>query len=398
MKKGAGSEADLLLMDVKKFDITPPVTVSLLGYFNDCRSTGILDPLCCRMAALRHEHERLLFVQIDSCLIMKEDSDRIKSAITRDTGYRVQDITVFTNHTHTAPALADFFGARREGEYLLWLTERIVETAGELRPEEPCRVSFGTAIARGLAHNRRWYMRDGSVATNPPKCSPLMVRPEGAVDGNVQVLRFQPEANASPALFVNISNHTDTVGGSKISADWTGFMERYIQERTGTDIVVFPLIAPQGNINHFDFHSPEKQTSYEETERIGRSYAESVLEALEGTAPVEISSLHGRIQTCSILPREIDPSELEAARELASQEIKPGEDGDSASQEIHSAGAEDLTAEELFFGDSTVNRIFARELLDFAACLPDHLQVPLQVLKIGSVAICALPGEPFVEI
>jgi len=30
--------------------------------------------------------------------------------------------------------------------------------------------------------------------------------------------------------------------------------------------------------------------------------------------------------------------------------------------------------------------------------MPDHYEVPLQVLKIGSVAICALPGEPFVEI
>jgi len=126
---------------------------------------------------------------------------------------------VFTNHTHTAPALVDFFRAKREEEYLLWLTKRIVGTAAELRPEEPYRVSLGTATACGLAHNRRWYMRDGSVVTNPPKCTPFMVKPEGPVDESVQVLRFQPQVNAPSALFVNISNHTDTVGGSKISAE-----------------------------------------------------------------------------------------------------------------------------------------------------------------------------------
>jgi hypothetical protein len=175
------------------------------------------------------------------------------------------------------------------------------------------------------------------------------------------------------------------VGGSKISADWTGFMERHIRERTGTDIVVFPLIAPQGNINHFDFHSPEKQTSYEETERIGRSYGGFVLEALDRTEPVEVSGFQGRIETCTVPPHEIDASELEAARGLASQKIQPGKGGD-------------LTAEDLFFGDSTVNRLFARELLDYAAAMPDHYDVPLQALKIGKTAICAIPGEPFVEI
>ncbi len=35
----------------RKVDITPAYPVSLLGYFNDRVSTGVLDPLYCRLAA-----------------------------------------------------------------------------------------------------------------------------------------------------------------------------------------------------------------------------------------------------------------------------------------------------------------------------------------------------------
>ena len=55
----------------RRIDVTPSYPVSLLGYFNDRLSEGVLDPLHCRLAAFLGtggRAARLLFVQIDSCL------------------------------------------------------------------------------------------------------------------------------------------------------------------------------------------------------------------------------------------------------------------------------------------------------------------------------------------
>lgn len=123
-------------LGVKKINITPDRPVSLLGYFNERISEGVLDPLNCRMAALEGETGRLLFIQLDSCLILKEDADRMKSLIAAAGVYRQEELLVFTNHTHTAPALADFFKTRRESWYVDWLIRRLTEEATLLRPEK----------------------------------------------------------------------------------------------------------------------------------------------------------------------------------------------------------------------------------------------------------------------
>jgi hypothetical protein len=58
----------------RKIDVTPDYAVSLLGYFNDRVSTGVSDPLYCRLAAFAaaaggRRAPRVLFVQIDTCVI-----------------------------------------------------------------------------------------------------------------------------------------------------------------------------------------------------------------------------------------------------------------------------------------------------------------------------------------
>ena len=374
-----------LLIDVQKFDITPQGPVSLLGYFNERISTSILDPLFCRMAALRCGTRHLLFIQIDSCLIMAEDAEQIKHSIEGHGTYHQQDVMIFTNHSHTAPALVDFFQAKKEAKYLEWLKEEISTKAKLLDPSEECTVTLSQASYEGLCYNRRWYLKDGSVATNPPKLFPLMVKPEGPVDRQVQTVEFCRKNGTTAALFVNISNHTDTVGGNRISADWTGFMESHINQEKREEFSVFPLIAPQGNINHFDFHSSRDQTSYEEAQHIGKSYAHIVLQSIKNENPIKVHSLESRFDILSLLPREIEESKRTEARKLVKSPVDFQK-------------AQDLTAEDIIKGNAAVEHLFAEELLAFAHRRPERYNVPLQVLKIDKIAFCALPGEPFVEI
>ncbi len=376
-----------LLAGFKKVDITPDYPVRLAGYFNERISDGVLDPLHMRLAALELGGKRLLFIQVDSCAIPPGDADEIRDEISRRTSFEKGQVMLFVSHIHTGPDLVGFFGLERDGRYLAGLKERIVAAAASLRPRGPSRVSIVRASYDGLSFNRRWWMKDGAVVTNPPKGSPQRVGPEGAVDREANTVVFRDEGGNLQALFVSVSNHTDTVGGTKISADWPGFMERGLNRRLGTDIPVFPFLAPQGNINHLEFDSPRPQTNYGEAERLGRAYAEIVEASLADARTVPVDRLEAREVTADIPSHEITAAELHDARKILER----------ASVSAPGRGR-DLTAEDLAKGDLAVEALFARELIRFAETRPREYRVPLQVFKMGRVVFAAIPGEPFVEV
>lgn len=391
-----------LLLSVRKIDVTPGSPVSLLGYFNRRISTGSRDSLHCRIARLCLEGEEssdLLFIAIDTCCILKEDADRIKAGIEKKTGVPPARVMICATHTHTAPALCGFFETEKEREYLAEMEGRILDAVSETDGGSSVEVWVARRAHRALSYNRRWYMKDGRVVTNPPKRSPLRDRPEGPADREVRVVIFFAEPVVSPAggapaaLFVNISNHADTVGGTLISADWPGFLERFVNLALKKrfpgmpgDVPVFTFLAPQGNVNHFDFDDPRGQTGYAETERLGRAYADVVIDSIPGAKRVHVGTLRSVYREPRIPPAEIGEDELERAREILAESARVGGEGG------------DLTSEDIARGDPYVDLLFARALLDFHRTRPVTYPVPIQVLEVGPAAFCGIPGEPFVEI
>jgi hypothetical protein len=370
-------------IDSVRFNITPAYPVSLLGYFNERISTGVADALYCRLLALECKASRFLIVQIDNCLVSTEHAEELRRGICSQTDYAPSELLIYTTHTHTAPALVSFYGAREEQRYRSELFSRIVDMSKTLKPQTPCSVKSTAFRAEGLSHNRRWYMTDGSVVTNPPKGSKDRAKPEGPVDDEVIVIGFFDQDDTALALLVNISNHTDSVGGTEISADWPGFMERRIQEGLEIPVNTVTLIAPQGNINHYDFDTTENQTSLDEARRIGTAYGELVLSNLSACRTVDEVGLHAMLSYVDIAPRETSDEELRRAREI--------QQSTAATDESADLKAEDLDT-------PAVLHIFAAQLLAFHEQKPQSYSVPLQVMRMGSIYLCAIPGEPFVEL
>jgi hypothetical protein len=119
-----------------------------------------------------------------------------------------------------------------------------------------------------------------------------------------------------------------------------------------------------------------------------------VAASLKHLKPVILEGPPGRAMSLGakeiILPipsREIEKAELEEARKILSREESPDRDEGRA-----------LTAEDLAKGDPAVERLFARELVQFAAHKPESFLVPLQAFGLGGLAFAAIPGEPFVEL
>ena len=366
-------------------DITPEQPVSLLGYFTDRRSEGVLDRLHCRIAAFSSGEQRLLFVQMDTCLFTAVDAARLAHAAARASGVPVEGVMVFASHTHTAPALADLYAVKRDADYLDFLESTISSAAARLGPGEPVEVRVCRGRAPGIASNRRWWLANGTVATNPPRMHASLVRPEGPVDDEVNTVVVARPGGMPLGLLVSASNHVDTMGGNLVSADWPGTMEEEIRAALGAATVVIPCIGAAGNINHFDFTRAVEQSSCGEARRIGRAYASAVLASLAAGTTAQALPLAAVRRVMRVPGIEISAEEMEHARDLLKKPTAPGKE-------------HDLTAEDIFAGDPAVERIFAEALLGLVRERPGAYEVPLQLVRLGGIGFFAIPGEPFVEI
>jgi hypothetical protein len=230
---------------------------------------------------------------------------------------------------------------------------------------------------------------DGKAVTNPSRAQRAqLLGPEGPVDPEVLTLWFRDAGGALRAAFVSAVNHTDTVGGQRITADWPGVLERELERELGAELPVFFLPGAQGNINHFDPNAQRDQTCYAEALHLGRAYAQAVLACLPAARPLSFAAWRPALGSClqrvRLPGRRISAAELNAAR----TSLATGDGGDGGT----------LTASELAAGSAAVDRVLARELLRQAPSRRRAYRVPLQAVRLGSLLFCGIPGEPFVEL
>ena len=366
-------------------DITPTEPVDLAGYFTRRVSSGVLDPLRAKAMVLDDGDTRLAVVAVD----LVGFPSALVAALRERIGDEFPHLMVTCTHTHTGPVIGSSFVSGTETGYiattLLPGIERACrEAAAALGP---FRVLHGEAIEKGVAFCRRYWMRDGRVMTNPPKGYPDIVRPESEIDHGVHVFAFEQDG-VTRAIVVNASNHTDTIGGNEISADWPGHMARYVCEELGRDVPLMLLNGPSGNVNHFDPDRPERQASYAESKRVGLGYATAVRTALARATEIDASTLGVQSVTRHIPYREVSEADLAAARETLKTEL-----------EVEEAEG-DLTAEDLAKGDPRVDRMYAQHLLGFAELRKerDGEDIEINAFRLGDVGFVGLPGEPFCQI
>src|SRR2546426_151538 len=72
---------------------------------------------------------------------------------------------------------------------------------------EPAEVGWGRAEEGRVVFNRRFWMKDGSVQTNPGVGNPDVVKPAGPVDPDVGVLCLRRPSGETIGLLANYSLH-----------------------------------------------------------------------------------------------------------------------------------------------------------------------------------------------
>ena len=372
-----------------KEDITPVRGIPLCGYFNPRPNKGMLDPLSVKAAVFKSGDDIAAIVSYDLCFIVRSTIEKIRDAAKAEGIDWIDKVLFSCTHTHTGPYTTMCFSDETDENYMQDVIKKSVNAikraAASLAPAE----LYGThSSCDTLAYNRRYWMKDGSVLTNPGKLNPNIDRPAGAMDPSMPILAVKQDGFYR-LLITNIVNHTDTIGGDLVSADWPGRMEHEIQDRLGYDIPVMTIIGCQGNINHFDVGTAADQTSYAEATRIGKGYAAVILQSIYKLNKIEFSGIKTAIKEVEVPFRQVSDADYEAAKKVY-----------EANKDAVMEDGRDFTSEDIAKKHPYVLKYFAERLMSCRDKRHTEKRMELVMsLKFGDkLGIVALPCEPFVEI
>lgn len=373
-----------------RVNITPSLGCSVYGYFIPRFADGVLDELYVTTLALSCGDVKVAVISIDNGGITTETLWPMRQKISEATKIPFDAIYIHNTHTHTGPFADCNSDNPLDLEYLQLLSDRLVEGVQlAVADLKPARMGYAVGSAPNIAFIRRFRMKDGSVQTNPGVDNPDIVAPIGQVDERVNVLRFNREEDS--LVLVNFGVHPDTVGGSKISADWPGFVRSTLEQAIPNTKCLF-FNGAQGDVNHVNVHPrggdlndlendfDDVTRGYGHARHMGRVIAGGVLQVFDKVHYIDVSTLrYGQrmVQVPSNIP---DPGNLAEAHRIHA---------------LHIAGQDD----QLPYSGMMLTTVVAE-----AGCMvrlehgPESFEMPISGIAIENVVLVGLPGEPFTGI
>ena len=372
-------------------DITPRFGAPLCGYFNPRPNTGALDRLSVKAAVFRTSGRSCAaIVSYDLCYVLASFVQSVEKVLAEKKSPLAGKVLYCATHTHTGPYTAEIFETDfTDKDYMRRLREKTVAALEDAYASlAPAELYTARTECTTLAFNRRYVMKNGKILTNPGKLNPDIVRPEGGVDHSILMMEIRQ--NGLPVLLItNISNHSDTVGGNFVSADWPGHTEAAIQHELGYGLPVICLMGCQGNINHFNVTTPVEQTSYAEARRIGRAYAAVILSALYQLTPVEFPGIEVASAEIEVPYRQVSDAEYAEAKAVI-----------EANKDAVMEDGRDFTSEDIAKKHPYVLKYFAERLANCRdkANTDKRVEKLLRLAFGDKLCLVSLPCEPFVEI
>ncbi len=362
------SKPNYLNAAVMPVDITPPIGVRMEGYTaRKDPSNDIHDPLYATLLMLKEGKTGIAIVTIDLVAIELAFTSRLRAALSPILGIPEQCILIAASHTHSGPA--GFAGlvpllSFDEDSILQEIVLRKVAGAADWISHhlQPAQLGIARGQVHGIGLNR-----------NDPV--------NGLADDKVTVLRVDDVDGKPLAVLMNYGCHPTVLSPDNlaISADYPGAARAELRK-------IYPHTAflfTNGAIGDVSTRFTRRGQNFDEVERVGRILAGEVLKQLQLVTPVQGAGLSGRVRPVRLALRKL-PS-IEAAQSQLSQlqaELERMRANNMPHGEIRKAvtrieGAQTQLLMKQRFGNTTA------------------VDTEVQLIKIGPLALLALPGEPF---
>lgn len=390
---------------------TSNVTPRLGTFINTDRpATHIHDELLARCLVLDDGRTRLAFAIVDGCITHQKAFDDAKQRVHERTRLPIDHILISSTHTHSAPdaigrpqgllnpeqqksmvsRIVDSQIPDKDPVYYAFLSERIADgIIRAINNLEPARIGWGRGNLPDHLFNRRWFMQPGTplpnpfggqdrVKMNPGAGNPNLLEPAGTTDPGVNFISLQTPAGTPIAVLANYSLHyVGGTGAGDISADYAGAFATRIGEMLGAERKSRPFVGilsngTSGDVNNTNFRHPQpRQAPYEQINRVANSLAAEVFKVhqqIEFRHWVPLDVIHRRIDLGVRLPSEPD---LVRARAIVQRA-------------------------KTYPRMQTPEEVYAREAILLSGFAPT-VPVYLQAIRIGDLAIAAIPAETFAE-
>ena len=386
--------AGAFAQDISPTQFPSPVNGSMKGGF----ANSIHDPMHARCLALHDGTHELILCVVDACMIPRDICEKAKAIAAEKTGVPAAHMLISATHTHSAATMTAVFQSDPDPAYLATLPARIAEGLIKAHANlEAAEVAWGSGNDPSQVFNRRWHLKAGQVnenpfsettdrvQMNPGQQNPKISIPAGPIDPEVAILAVRSAADKRPlALFANYSLHY--VGGHPaISADYfAAFANEMAQRLKAGDeryngkpaFVGIMSNGTSGDINNVNFGSPirYKRQPGEQIQIVARSVADAAMAAHDTLKWEPQMKLGSAEQDLTLGVRKADAAGLARAKEILDT-VPKDKDGQWSDRKA----------------------IYARETVKLAD-YPDTVPVKLQVHRIGTLSIAAIPCEVFVEI
>jgi neutral ceramidase len=396
-----------LRVGVARSDITPPVGIAHGNWTAQVheRAEGVDLPLTCTALAATDGREAIILAEWE--LLYPPEGAALAEArrrITELTGVPADHIRLSAAHNHAGPSLGPPWfegGAEMVAPYMASLSDRLAGTClAAWRSLRPARVGAGCGHSTVNSNRRRpWQPGHPMLAPNP----------DGFSDHEVRVVRVDDEAGQPLAILVNFAAHPTILAWDNrlISPDYPGTLRRVVESVTGaTCLFLQGAAGDQDTIRDYACQVEAarwvgRQVGLEAarvaeaiqtrpgTRRVVRqvesSWTMGVTEHVPDQPPEE--TVRSRTRQVA-LPRWQQPPPAEA-------EIEQVQALQARLADLHRQGAPAETVRE-------ANRNVRRALLALETARrrsePGPIQLEIQAIQLGPVALLSLPVEPFAEI
>ena len=376
-------------------DITPPIGTPLSGYYSRRVSDGVLDPLYARCLAISDGEIKALIYSVDNVHLQDPAVAEIRAEIVRATGVSPEAVFLACTHTHTSPVshvprkgVAHWEIIKPEDvPFILESNRLIAERCAEagrraLANLAPASMMIGRGEAKGISFVRRFKMKDGTVCTNPGVNNPDVECAVGTPDEQLQLVRFLRKGQKEIAL-VNFQCHPDTIGGTKMSADWPGLSCTYLENAMHGEVDAIFLNGAQGDTNHIRPKlTPGERVphGYDMANHMARTVAGAALAAWGTCVLVECGKVRAVMRGVKVVPNKGSAEDVDRAEKWAALHQS------GRSEEVPSIGV----------GMGRTSNIAAAYRILEVKDMPDEVEIPVSVITVGkTLAFCGFPGEPF---
>jgi hypothetical protein len=373
-------------------DVTPQQwPLAPRGSFTPRPTDSAHDPLKVRCLVLDDGNTSIVLGVVDSCMVHRDVLDPAKRQASEATGIPADHMLISATHTHSAPFANAQHGTPQELAYQKRLLAGIVDAIEQAAASrQPAKVGWSGHDLPDEVFNRRWFLKPGTVPTNPfgedtdivkmnpPRNNRILINPAGPIDPEVSVLYVEDARGRPLAVLANYSLHYVGATGGQMSADYFGEFSRLMPVRLGRPAEGFVAMMSNGisgDINNINFRNPRpRREPFEQIRIVAAKTADAATRAVRQIpSPSADLTLAMRQREITLKHRVPTEEQIERAKRIVKV---------------------DAEAEKKL---PRLAKAYAQRTLKLAA-EPPTTKVLIQAVRIGDLAVCTLPFEVLVEI